>query len=394
MRILIVDDDNDSRLLLMQILEKLGHEVISAVNGAEAWDVLEREEVSFIISDWVMPRMDGLELCRRIRAARFPRYIYVILLIARDNKNELIEGMKAGADDFLVKPFNVGELNVRIKAGERVLRLERDLEERNKKLIQAYSKISNDLDAAAKMQRSLLPQSAVTLSGLSFNWIFCPCSFVAGDVFSFFELDGHHIGFYLLDVAGHGVTAAMLSVTLNKVLSSMTNQDSVSRPFMPNSPNYCTSSPAILIHELNQRFQSEDAMQYFTMVYGIIDTRDGKTKLVQAGHPSPIYQQRDGKAFLIGTGGFPVGMFRDVEYEEQEFYFHQGDRLFLYSDGITACTNREMEQFSTERLMKLIQGWRAIPLKELMNGIEQRLRLWRMDDDFDDDITLLAIERV
>ncbi|HXG31528.1 MAG TPA: response regulator, partial [Thermodesulfobacteriota bacterium] len=128
MRILIVDDDNDSRFLLMQTLRRLGHEVISAVNGVEAWEVLEREEIGFIISDWMMPRMDGLELCRRIRAARFPRYIYVILLTAKDNKNELIEGMKAGADDFLVKPFNVGELDVRIKAGERVLRLERDLE--------------------------------------------------------------------------------------------------------------------------------------------------------------------------------------------------------------------------------------------------------------------------
>lgn len=395
MRILIVDDDNDSRFLLMQTLRRLGHEVISAVNGVEAWEVLEREEIGFIISDWMMPRMDGLELCRRIRAARFPRYIYVILLTAKDNKNELIEGMKAGADDFLVKPFNVGELDVRIKAGERVLRLERDLEERNRKLIQAYSRISKDLDAAARMQRSLLPQSPATLSGLSFNWIFCPCSFVAGDIFSFFELDEHRVGFYLLDVAGHGVTAAMLSMTLNKILSSMIKQEGVSRPFMFNSSSHpYIDSPAILVYELNQRFQSEDALQYFTMVYGITDTRDGRTKLVQAGHPSPIYQEANGRVSLIGTGGFPIGVLRDVEYEEKEFYLHKGDRLFIYSDGITECTNGEMGQFSTERLMKLIEGWRAIPLKELMRGIEQKLRLWRMDEGFDDDITLLAIERV
>lgn len=393
MRILIVDDENEARVLLMRILEKLEHEVISAANGAEAWDILQKEQISLVISDWMMPKMDGLELCRRIRATKFQRYIYVILLTAKNNKNEIIEGMTAGADDFVVKPFNISELDVRIRAGERILKLERDLEERNKKLGEAFTRISKDLEAAAKMQRSLLPSSAMTVSGFVFDWIFCPCGFLAGDIFNFFELDEHHMGFYLLDVSGHGVPAAMLSVTLSKVLSSMTNQSGLLSSSIHNT-HYEITSPEMLIRELNQRFQSNDAMEYFTMVYGIIDTIDGKTKLVQAGHPYPIYQRKDGNVFLIGSGGFPVGMLPDTEYEEHEFYLCQGDRLFLYSDGITECSGKNFERFSTERLMGLLQEWKSIPLKELMSGIEQKLRFWKGDDEFEDDITLLGIERV
>ncbi len=394
MRILIVDDENEARALLMRILEKLQHEVISAANGAEAWDILQKEQISLVISDWMMPKVDGLELCRRIRATKLPNYTYFILLTAKNNKNEIIEGMMAGADDFVVKPFNMNELDVRIRAGERILKLEGDLEQRNKNLWDAYTRINNDLEAAAKMQRSLLPSSAMTVSGLRFDWIFCPCSFLAGDIFNFFEFDENQVGFYLLDVAGHGIPAAMLSVTLSKILSSMTNKDGLLNRSISNTQHYEITSPEMLIRDLNQRFQSNDAMQYFTIVYGIIDIRDGKTRLVQAGHPYPIYQQREGDLFLIGAGGFPIGMLPDVEYEEHEFYLYKGDRLFLYSDGITECLGKNKERFSTERLMGLLQEWKSIPLKELMEAIEQKLGFWKGDDEFEDDVTLLGIERV
>ena len=393
MRILIVDDENETRILLTRILEKLGYEVTSAANGAEAWEILQDEQISFLISDWMMPKMDGLELCRRVRAANFQRYIYIILLTAKNNKNEIIEGMGAGADDFVAKPFNISELDVRIRAGERILKLESDLEERNEKLGQAYARISKDIEAAARMQRSLLPSSATSASGFIFDWIFCPCSFLAGDIFNFFELDERHVGFYLLDVAGHGIPAAMLSVTLSKVLSSITKPARLLGHSTHNNIHYETTSPEMLIRELNRCFQSNDAMEYFTMVYGVINTIDGETRLVQAGHPYPIYQNREGNVFLIGTGGFPVGMLPDIEYEEHEFHLYQGDRLFLYSDGITECHGGNFERFSTDRLMGLLREWKSIPLKELMSGLEQKLRFWRENDEFEDDVTLLGIER-
>ncbi|MDE2484200.1 MAG: SpoIIE family protein phosphatase [candidate division NC10 bacterium] len=394
MRILIVDDDADMRRLLLRTLQRWGYDVVSAADGAQAWELLQNEPISFVITDWIMPKLDGLGLCRRIREGRFERYIYIILLTAKNSKDELIKGMEAGADDFLIKPFNAGELKVRIRAGERIVRLESNLEEQNKKLQEAYSRIREDLDAAVTMQRSLLPSRTLVVPGFSFEWIFTPCHFVAGDIFNVFQLDEHRVGFYILDVAGHGIPAAMLSVTLSKLLSPTVCQGSALMRFIPNPPHYDIAMPAEAVHALNQLFRSEnDAMQYFTMIYGIVETRSARTLFTQAGHPSPIYQPKEAKAKLLGTGGFPVGMLPDVKYGEEELRLHPGDRLFFYSDGIPECTGKNGERFSVDRLTAFLEEWRDRPLRDVMAGLEQTLRRWRGGDEFEDDITLLALER-
>jgi sigma-B regulation protein RsbU (phosphoserine phosphatase) len=395
MRILIVDDDADMRRLLLRTLQRWGYDVVPAADGVEAWEHLQNESISFVITDWIMPKLDGLGLCRRIREARFTRYIYIILLTAKNAKDELIKGMEAGADDFLIKPFNAGELKVRIRAGERIVKLESHLAEQNQQLQQAYSRIREDLDAAVKMQRSLLPSRALVVPGFRFEWIFAPSHFVAGDIFNVIELDEHRVGFYILDVAGHGIPAAMLSVTLSKLLSPAACQGSPLMRFIPDPPHYDVAMPAEAVHALNQLFQSDDdAMHYFTMVYGVIETRTSRTILTQAGHPSPIYQPKEAKAELLGTGGFPVGMLPDVKYGEQDLTLRPGDRLFLYSDGVTECTGKNGEHFSVSRLVTLLEEWRDRPLQDVMAGVEQTLERWRNGDAFKDDITLLALERV
>ena len=126
--------------------------------------------------------------------------------------------------------------------------------------------------------------------------------------------------------------------------------------------------------------------------YGIMDTRDGSAKLTQAGHPSPILLQNGQKTSLIGTGGYPVAMQPDVDYEEDEIHFNKGDRLILYSDGITECTNNKKDQFSVERLIELTEQGRNLPLDKLMTKVQQSLRQWKGDDKFEDDVTLLAME--
>ncbi len=402
MKVLVVDDEKVSRIILSQNLKKSGYAVETAANGKEAWDILLKESISLVISDWMMPVMDGLELCRKIRAGRFPGYIFFILVTSRDSNCDLIAGMDAGADDFVVKPFNNDELNARIRAGERILKLEKDLAERNralketnKKLNQAYSIIKKDLQAAAKIQSSLLPQSDSIIYGVQFDWIFLPSTYVAGDIFNYFRLDDNHIGFYLLDVAGHGIPASMLSVTLSKVLSTENNKQCILKKQMEAPPYYEVTPPSVAIQILNQRFQSDaHAMQYFTMVYGIIDKRDGRTVMAQAGHPPPVYLKQGLNAVLIGSGGYPVGMFPDLDYEEDEIYLSKGDRLFFYSDGITECTNEKNEQFSIERLMRLLEQGQHLSLRGLLDETEHRLHQWKGNIEFEDDVTLMALNMV
>jgi len=124
MKILIVDDDHISRELLRNVLEESGYSVVMAQNGHEAMDILERQRIRLVITDWEMPEMSGVELCRQIRRRSHHGYIYTMLLTSRGESREIVEGMSAGADDFIVKPFNGPELLVRVRAGERILALE------------------------------------------------------------------------------------------------------------------------------------------------------------------------------------------------------------------------------------------------------------------------------
>lgn len=134
MRILIAEDEIVSRRLLAAALTKMGHEVVAAANGAEAWEVLQGEDIGLVIADWMMPEVDGLELVRRIRTRGDAPYTYVILLTSRSDMSDLVAGMEAGADDYIRKPFHRDELMVRIKAGQRVITLERELALKNKRL--------------------------------------------------------------------------------------------------------------------------------------------------------------------------------------------------------------------------------------------------------------------
>src|SRR3954451_2500952 len=109
MKILIAEDDLLGSLILRKSLEQMGHEVIAAIDGADAWHHVQEGDVRLVISDWMMPRMDGLEFCRRIRSRTNGSYVYVILVTARQQRKDRLEGLEAGADDFLVKPLDRAE---------------------------------------------------------------------------------------------------------------------------------------------------------------------------------------------------------------------------------------------------------------------------------------------
>jgi DNA-binding response OmpR family regulator len=124
MRVLAVEDDPVSRRILVAVLEQLGHSVIQAVDGAVAWEQFQLEPVEAVITDWMMPRMDGLELTRRIRAETRERYTYVLMLTALTGRDRYLDGMKAGADDFLAKPLDREELHARLRVAARILGLQ------------------------------------------------------------------------------------------------------------------------------------------------------------------------------------------------------------------------------------------------------------------------------
>ncbi len=398
MKILLVDDDTVARTILSELLRQQGHEVEEAADGQLAWDLVKRGEISFIVSDWLMPNLAGVDLCRRIREAALDHYIYVILCTSKGAKSDLIEGMDAGADDFLVKPISPEELRVKVRAGERVLSLEQGLADKNHELARintrlqsAHKLIEDDLKAAAWMQTRLLPSPAMLAHGVRCEWRLEPSGYVAGDTFNFFAMGDHQVGFYLLDVSGHGVPAAMLSVTLSMILTPDETAGNPLKRYNHDREAFELLSPGDAIRVLNHRFQSKDD-RYFTMIYGLFDTNSSTLRLAQAGHPGPILIRKAGEITALGSGGMPVGLWPDIEFDCFEITADHGDRLILYSDGVTECMNMRGEAFGESRLVAYLDQWARRPLDELLAGLLTEIKAWRAVTDFGDDVSLLAIE--
>ena len=398
MKILLVDDDTHVCELLAALLRQQGHEVLEAYDGEVAWQLVEERQISFVVSDWMMPNLSGVDLCRRIRAADFERYVYVILCTGKGAKSDLIEGMDAGADDFLVKPIGNEELCVRIRAGERVLRLQQKLADKNhdlagmnQRLHCAHKLIEDDLKAAAWMQERLLPAPTLQAHGVRCEWRLQPSGYVAGDIFNFFVMDEKQVGFYLLDVSGHGVPAAMLSVALGMMLTPDATHGGPLKSYNRDTGLFEVLLPDDAIRELNRRFQLKDD-RYFTMIYGLFDTHSSILRMAQAGHPSPILIRKDSRLQILGSGGMPIGVWPDIEFDCFDVSIKHGDRLLLYSDGVTECKSVHGETFGEDRVVDCLEQLSTRPLDELLGELMDVVRSWRGDSEFEDDLSLLAIE--
>ncbi len=149
MRVLIAEDDKTSRMILERILTKNGHQVTAVEDGLKALASIKKEVPDMLITDWMMPDLDGLELCLRVRALDLSSYVYIILWTALTQKENIIKGLDAGADDYITKPFDRTELLARVKAGERIIQLEKSLRQRNKELSEALAQV--------KQLKGLLP---------------------------------------------------------------------------------------------------------------------------------------------------------------------------------------------------------------------------------------------
>ncbi len=392
--LLIVDDDSATKTLMQAWVQGSGHTVICLGSEDVTGTTFSENNFDIVLFNWNLTSMSGSSLCHLIR--QDPSYHYVIVYASDGQELDFVECTTAGADDILSPPLNSSQLQVRILAAERTIHLQQAFAEQNaahkalnEKLDVAYQALYSELQAASELQLSLLPTISEVHPKYSLDWLVLPSSFLAGDNLNYFIMQERYLIFYHLDVAGHGIPSALLSVTLNQLLSPQPGSPMVR--FDPQLELKRIVPPVEVVSELNRRFQPQGD-GYFTMIYAVLDTVTHEIRLCQAGHPSPIKITADGVISEVGDGGFPVGLWPDMTYEETRTSLLPGDRLVLYSDGVLACLNDEGVPYSLKQMKAIIGSQSGKPLKEVLQAVQADLERWAQGKDFPDDISLLIVE--
>lgn len=333
--VLIVGESRVQRRLLSKLVVRAGYRVAEASSAEAALTLCRQAPPDLVVSDWLMPGLDGLALCRALRDLATGRYIYFILMTSRSEKAEVAQGIDGGADDLLTKPVDPAELRARLAAGERILRMERALGDTLAELRAAQAALDADLEQARKIQRSLVPERTHRFGASEVNLLFQPCGQVGGDLVGAFSPGQGMLGLYAIDVSGHGITSALMAARVSGYLSGefLDQNLAVRRRF---ERFFALRPPAEVACLLNDRLAADKGVEeYFTMAYATIDLRSGRVRLVQAGHPHPLILRAQGGCEFLGDGGLPVGLVPGASFEEVETRLAPGDRLLLHSDGFT-----------------------------------------------------------
>ena len=377
-QILIIDDDPGIQILLKRTLVKQGYEVTVASDGEDGLAKAEKILPALVICDWLMPRMNGLEVCRRLKAMPALATTFFILLTSLDSVADKVKGLDAGADDFLCKPIEMYELQARVRAGLRLHQLSEDLKQQKQLL-------ESELAEAADYVCSILPEP-VSKGGVNIDVRFIPSRQLGGDSFDFFWLDEDHLVIYLLDVAGHGLRAALPSLSVINLMRSCG---------LPDVDYY---QPSQVLHALNQVFQMTDRNdKYFTIWYGVYQYSQRKLVYASAGHPPAILISTDAQAKLIKevqrlkTRGFPIGMFAEAKYINQSCFVPQWSTLFIFSDGVYEINQSDGSVWSLDAFIEQLQYCQKSHQKEL-DQILQRVQMVNPNTYFDDDFSLIKID--
>jgi sigma-B regulation protein RsbU (phosphoserine phosphatase) len=393
MRILVADDDRFARTVLEDLLCSWSHEVVVVADGREAWELLQQDgDFSLLITDWVMPEMDGLELCRRVRGRESARYLPIIIASSLAETDHLIQGLEAGADAFVTKPVDSGTLRAQMCVARRVVALEETLHAKVARLEEANQRIERDLDAAAAVQRAHLPSESLQLRSAQFAWVYDACEAIGGDMFNVFRLDEENVGLYILDVSGHGTSAALLSVSLSRVLIPFPQQGGILKRRTDRPPYYEIVPPADVAGELNRRFQMiQQSGRFCTFLYGVLHLPTRSFRYVSAGHPGPIATTQNGPFRHDAVGGIPIGVDEDAVWGEDEIQLHQGSQLIFITDGVFEARNEKGEEFGESRILGVIDGSEEeTSIETTVHGLHKRMLDFAHGEAPHDDVTIVG----
>jgi len=375
-RILIVDDAAEILMMLRTSLEIENYEVWEARSGEDALDILQEKIPDLIILDIFLPGIDGYEVCRKIRERNLK--VPIIMLTAHSEVEQRVKGLKAGADDYLGKPFSISELLARVKVQLR------HTEEAKLMAEEIIKKKWDEINEGLKLAQRLQQPLAVSPSfpGIDLGIQYLPVGKIGGDFYTIQEtIPGKVTTILIGDVVGKGVTAILLMASTLHLLYQLMSTG---------------MTPSRIFYQANEilRRDFQDIESFVAAFMGVWDRQRSKFKYCNAGHQLPILiPRRKLNHKFLRTSGFFLGAFQDGNYKEEEIDLEEGDRIFFYTDGLIDLRNKEGKNIDLRWIYKRILRNFSLPVRDLSELILKEIHNFvGKDPILRDDLTFFLLE--
>lgn len=385
-RVLTIEDEETVRKSIVAYLEDSGFEMLEAGNGRAGLEVFEHERPDVVLCDLRMPELDGLSVLAEI-AKQSPE-TPLIIVSGTGDMGDAIQALKIGAWDYITKPVQdlaVLEHSItKTLERARLLRENREyrehLEQTNNRLQESLRQLEDDESVARRMQFQLLPVSKIAFDGFHFEHFLKTSAYLSGDFVDYFMIDADHLGFYIADVSGHGVSSAFVTVLLKSIMSHLLDQ-------------YRQSEDDIVLHPdqvlavINKDIVQQKFGKYLTMFYVVVNTKTQSMAFSNGGQfPYPILHDGTSARFLIDKN-LPVGLFQDAAFHRNTLELPDTFAMAMFSDGVLELMPQQRLEEKEERLLAHVTSPRTT-LQELVRD----LGLESVESPLDD-ITLLTARR-
>ncbi len=260
-----------------------------------------------------------------------------------------------------------------------IKRAEAELQQSANELQAANDRLRGDLRAAARVQRAFLPSALPDTAPVRVGWAFRPCEELGGDLLNFFPIGAGHLGLYLLDVTGRGVSASLLAVAVGHALN-------------PNGDRSGLRRPAEVVRRVNERLCGDRTGQFVTLFYGVLDRDTCTMTYANAGHPRPVVLSSGAEPVLLPEAGMMAGVTADADYQTGEVRLRPGDRLWVYSDGLSEAKALGGEAFGPSRLTAAFRAASHVPLADAVQGVLGEVESWAGSGGPQDDVSIVALE--
>ena len=389
-RIVVIDDNADDFTLIRRVLERAGFEVHYASNGESGIELLREIQPDCALVDYRMPGLDGYEVCRRVKAEPALQSIPVLMLTGEDSSENLVQGLEAGADDFVTKSSEIEVILARVRAllrvkafqdrivdqSEQLRRLYDELSQKTERILALNQRLNSDLQFARTVQEALLPAREFVSPAAEIRSVYIPSETLSGDFYDYFD-DEKCLYLFLADVSGHGLAAAILVSLLKSFLHSELKESRALSEFMERLNDFLFTA------SLPSQFATAQLFEY--------DIASRMLSFSNAAHPPfLLYSQEEKRTKQFEVPGHLLGAMPGMPFDSAQARVGQGDLLFCYTDGLTDRRNKEGVFYGLERIEEILTLRNSEDLTVIYDEIYRDVTAFSPTEEFRDDLAFIV----